>query len=226
MAKKLIELSNITKTFDVGGHELLALDNVDFNLHGGEVLALTGPSGCGKSTLLNVIGLILEPNHGTVKLLGDNVTHLTEKQRSDIRRKQAGFIFQSFNLFPVLTAYENVAYPLILNNMPKQDYHDMVMDALDNVGLAEFAGQFPDNLSGGQRQRVAIARAVVHKPKIIIADEPTAALDSANTESVMSWLIKMAKENGSAIIMATHDGRVLKLCDDVVKMMDGRIDNV
>ena len=226
MTKKLIELSNITKAFQVGGHELLALNGVNFNLHGGEVIALTGPSGCGKSTMLNVIGLLLEPNDGTVKLLGDDVTRLTEKQRSDIRRKQAGFIFQSFNLFPVLTAYENVAYPLVLNGLRKNDCYDRVMDALDNVGLAEFAGQYPDNLSGGQRQRVAIARAVVHKPKIIIADEPTAALDSENTNTVMQWLIKMVKENNGAIIMATHDSRVLDLCDGVVEMLDGRIDHV
>lgn len=219
----LIDLNNIKKVFNVGGQELIAVQDLDFQLHPGNVFALTGPSGCGKSTLLNMIGMLMEPTEGDITLLGDNVTHLNERQRSDIRREHMGFIFQSYNLLPVLTAYENVAYPLTLQGETIDKNDERVLSALDNVGLSEFVNQFPDNLSGGQRQRVAIARAMVHAPKVIIADEPTAALDSANATRIIGWLADTCKNTGSALIMATHDDRVLDICDKVLAMRDGRL---
>ena len=219
----LIDLSKIKKTFSVGGQELIALQDLDFTLKAGDVFALTGPSGCGKSTLLNIIGMLMEPTQGEISLLGKNVTHLNEQQRSDIRCDTMGFIFQSYNLLPVLTAYENVSYPLNLQGEVVGKNDERVLSALDNVGLADFIHQFPDNLSGGQRQRVAIARAMVHRPKIIIADEPTAALDSTNANRIMAWLADTCKKSGSALMMATHDDRVLDVCDKVLAMRDGRL---
>lgn len=219
----LIDLSGVKKTFIVGGQELVATDNLDFQLRAGDVFALMGPSGCGKSTLLNMIGMLLEPTAGEITLLGNSIVGLSEQQRSDIRRDTVGFIFQSYNLLPVLTAYENVAYPLTLQGHTVGKDHPDVLHALDSVGLLQFAHQFPDNLSGGQRQRVAIARAMVHKPKIIIADEPTAALDSENAGKVIQWLADSCKQAGSALIMATHDDRVLTSCDRVINMRDGRL---
>jgi putative ABC transport system ATP-binding protein len=219
----VIELRGIRKTYHLGGHVVPALRGVDLAVMPGEMLALTGPSGSGKSTLLNLAGLIDRPDAGEIRLLGRPVAGLDELQATLLRRNAIGFVFQGFNLVPVMTVAENVDYPLFLAGVPAAERRRRVMQALQAVGLHEHAGHRPDALSGGQRQRVAIARALVKHPSLVIADEPTASLDSHTADQVLDLMREQGRAQGAAFLIATHDARLLRRCDRAVALLDGQI---
>jgi putative ABC transport system ATP-binding protein len=217
------ELRGVHKTYRLGQHVIQALRSIDLTLRAGELLALTGPSGSGKSTLLNLCGLIDAPDAGEVHLLGRRVDALDETARTLLRRDTIGFIFQGFNLVPVMTVADNVDYPLFLAGVAPAERRVRVQEALQAVGLAEHAGHRPDALSGGQRQRVAIARALVKRPRLVIADEPTASLDSATADQVLDLMRERCHQQGAAFLIATHDARLTRRCDRVIALHDGRI---
>jgi putative ABC transport system ATP-binding protein len=219
----VIQARRLTKTYAQGEAAVRALDDVTLDLHAGELALLVGPSGSGKTTLLSIIGCILRPTGGTLRVLGDDVTRLAEKDLPAIRRERIGFIFQAFNLFPTLTALQNVALALDLKDVSGRAARDMAAMLLDQVGLSAKLGAYPADLSGGQKQRIAIARALAGDPPIILADEPTAALDSQSGRTVMDLLQRLARERGRAVAIVTHDNRMLAYGDRLVKMEDGRI---
>jgi putative ABC transport system ATP-binding protein len=191
----------------------------------GEFTALVGPSGSGKTTLLQMMGCLDMPNSGTVKINGRDVTRFNANQRADLRREVIGFIFQFFALVPVLSAYENVELPLLLNGVDSKERKTRIMDLLEAVGLADRANHRPDQMSGGQQQRVAIARALATQPRMVLADEPTANLDTANGEQAMEIMHRLNEQTGTAFIFATHDPRVVSYARRVVTMQDGKLVN-
>ena len=219
----VLELRGVHKTYRLGQHVVPALRGVDLLVPPGEMLALTGPSGSGKSTLLNLAGLIDHPDRGDVLLRGHSVTHLDETEATLLRRDAIGFVFQTFNLVPVMTVADNVDYPLFLAGVPAAERRARVDAMLDAVGLAEHAQHRPDALSGGQRQRVAIARALVKRPTLVIADEPTASLDSRTADQVLHLMREVGHAQGAAFLVATHDARLLRRCDRVIALLDGVI---
>lgn len=216
-------LHGVRKTYRLGAHVIPALQGVDLLVQRGELLALTGPSGSGKSTLLNLCGLIDTPDAGEIMLGGTAVQGLDEKARTLLRRDALGFVFQSFNLVPVMTVAENVDYPLFLAGVPAAERRERVVQQLAAVGLQAHAHHRPDALSGGQRQRVAIARALVKRPRLVIADEPTASLDSHTADQVLDLMRARGQAEGAAFVIATHDSRLTRRCDRVVALLDGRI---
>ena len=219
----VVALRGIHKTYRLGLHTIPALQGVDLSVARGELLALTGPSGSGKSTILNLCGLIDTPDSGEIELNGQPVQGLSENALTLLRRDALGFVFQSFNLVPVMTVAENVDYPLFLAGVPAPERRQRVADQLAAVGLSEHAHHRPDALSGGQRQRVAIARALVKRPKLVIADEPTASLDSHTADQVLNLMRERGHAQGAAFVIATHDSRLTARCDRVVALLDGRI---
>jgi putative ABC transport system ATP-binding protein len=219
----VLALRGVHKSYRLGHHTVPALRGVDLDLHPGEMLALTGPSGSGKSTLLNLAGLIDQADEGEVRLLGQSVRTLSTSALTLLRRDAIGFIFQGFNLVPVMTAADNVDYPLFLAGVPAAERRERVAQALRSVGLHEHAHHRPDALSGGQRQRVAVARALVKSPRLVIADEPTASLDSRTADQVLDLMRERGHAQGAAFLIATHDARLLGRCDRVVALLDGRI---
>lgn len=219
----VIQLENVTKIYTVGEVETRALDGVSLNIEDGEFTTLVGPSGSGKTTLLQLMGCLDKPNRGTVKINGRDVSRLKANQRADLRREMIGFIFQFFALVPVLTAYENVELPLLLNGVPSAEREERAMEMLEAVGLADRADHRPDQLSGGEQQRVAIARALGPRPALILADEPTANLDTANGTQAMEIMQRLNEQTGTAFIFATHDPRVVAFARRVVKLQDGRV---
>ena len=216
-------LRGVRKTYRLGAHVIPALQGVDLVVQRGELLALTGPSGSGKSTLLNLCGLIDTPDAGEIMLGGTAVQGLDEQARTLLRRDALGFVFQSFNLVPVMTVAENVDYPLFLAGVPAAERRERVAQQLAAVGLQAHAHHRPDALSGGQRQRVAIARALVKRPRLVIADEPTASLDSHTADQVLDLMRARGQAEGAAFVIATHDSRLTRRCDRVVALLDGRI---
>jgi len=222
---EIIEVESVTKVYKVGEVETRALNGVNLSIEDGEFTALVGPSGSGKTTLLQLIGCLDKPNTGTVKVGGQDVTRLKANQRADLRREKIGFIFQFFALIPVLTAYENVELPLLLNNLKAKERRDRVMGLLESVGLKDRANHRPDQLSGGEQQRVAIARALAPNPLLVLADEPTANLDTKNGAQAMEIMQRLNQETGTAFIFATHDPRVVAFARRVVELRDGRIKN-
>lgn len=216
-------LHGVRKTYRLGAHVIPALQGVDLLVQRGELLALTGPSGSGKSTLLNLCGLIDTPDAGEIMLGGTAVQGLDEQARTLLRRDALGFVFQSFNLVPVMTVAENVDYPLFLAGVPAAERRERVAQQLAAVGLQAHAHHCPDALSGGQRQRVAIARALVKRPRLVIADEPTASLDSHTADQVLDLMRARGQAEGAAFVIATHDSRLTRRCDRVVALLDGRI---
>jgi putative ABC transport system ATP-binding protein len=222
-ANAVVALHAVHKTYKLGAHVVPALRGVDLVVEQGELLALTGPSGSGKSTILNMCGLIDTPDSGDIVLGGQSVAQADENQRTLLRRDAMGFVFQSFNLVPVMTVAENVDYPLFLAGVPAAERRKRVAQQLDAVGLLEHANHLPDALSGGQRQRVAIARALVKRPRLVIADEPTASLDSATAEQVLNLMRELGHAEGAAFVIATHDSRLTQRCDRVVDLLDGRL---
>ncbi|MBS0390800.1 MAG: ABC transporter ATP-binding protein [Proteobacteria bacterium] len=223
MTAPVMTLRGVRKTYRLGQHVIEALRGVDLALESGELLALTGPSGSGKSTVLNLCGLIDRPDSGAIELAGQSVAGLGEAERTLLRRDLLGFVFQSFNLVPVMTVAENVDYPLFLSGVPARERRERVAAQLAAVGLAEHARHRPDALSGGQRQRVAIARALVKHPRLVIADEPTASLDSHTAGQVLDLMRESAHAHGAAFIIATHDARLTGRCDRVVNLLDGKL---
>jgi putative ABC transport system ATP-binding protein len=219
----VIALSGVHKTYRLGQHVVPALQGVDLHLHRGEMLALTGPSGSGKSTLLNLAGLIDRPDRGEIRFRGTLVDGLDERAATLLRRDAIGFVFQNFNLVPVMTVADNVDYPLFLADVPARERRERVARMLNAVGLAEHAQHRPDALSGGQRQRVAVARALIKRPALVIADEPTASLDSHTADQVLDLMRELGHAQGAAFLVATHDARALRRCDRVIDLHDGRI---
>jgi len=219
-----VELRGVRKTYRLGPHVIPALQGVDLSVARGELLALTGPSGSGKSTILNLCGLIDTADAGEIAIDGRLVAGLDETQRTLLRRDALGFVFQSFNLVPVMTVAENVDYPLFLAGVPAAERRARVAAQLAAVGLQDHAGHRPDALSGGQRQRVAIARALVKRPKLVIADEPTASLDSATADQVLALMRERGHAEGAAFVIATHDARLTQRCDRTLALRDGRIE--
>ncbi|THB69374.1 MAG: ABC transporter ATP-binding protein [Gammaproteobacteria bacterium] len=221
----VVSISNGHKKYHLGETTVQALAGVDLNIQQGEFVALVGPSGSGKSTLLNVCGLLDTFDTGEYQLNGIDVHKLQPQQLSDFRKDNIGFIFQSFNLFPVMSAFENIEYPLILQGIPAKDRKRQASQAIDDVGLEKFAYHMPDKLSGGQRQRVAIARALVKQPKLIIADEPTASLDTDTANQVIDLMQELGNKKGATFVVATHDERMTKRCKRVIHLIDGEINN-
>ena len=219
----IIEVENATKIYQIGEVETHAINGVTVSFDPGEFAALVGPSGSGKTTLLQLMGCLDKPNSGTVKVKGQDVTRLKSNQRADIRREMIGFIFQFFALVPVLSAYENVELPLLLNNINAKERKERVEYLLDSVGLSDRMKHRPDQMSGGEQQRVAIARALAPKPIVVLADEPTANLDTENGQQAMGIMQKLNEETSTAFIFATHDPRVMKFARRVIKMQDGRV---
>jgi putative ABC transport system ATP-binding protein len=216
---KLERLSKVYKTTEV---ETLALDDVSLAVQPGEFLAVMGPSGCGKSTLLNILGMIDSPSAGSYWFQGEDVARHSETQLTHVRRSGIGFVFQSFNLIDDLNVAENVEVALIYRKVPGPERRKRVTAALEKVGLSHRAKHLPQQLSGGQQQRVAVARALVSEPKLILADEPTGNLDTANGDAVMEMLTKV-KDSGTTLIMVTHSEAYAARADRVVRMLDGRL---
>ena len=218
----MIEITNLKKSFRTEEVETLALNNVNLKVEKGEFVAIMGPSGCGKSTLLNIIGMLDNPTAGSYSFAGHEVSGLKESQRTELRKGNLGFVFQSFNLIDELTVYENVELPLIYLKMSKSERHDKVTAVLERMKIAHRAQHFPQQLSGGQQQRVAISRAVVTNPGLILADEPTGNLDSKNGIKVMELLTELNQE-GTTIVMVTHSDRDSHYAHRVVNLFDGQI---
>ena len=218
----MITLKNIKKVFKTDEVETWALQNVDLGVNKGEFVAVMGPSGCGKSTLLNILGLLDTPTQGTYLLNGKDVSQMSEDERTDLRKGQLGFVFQSFNLIDELNVTENVELPLLYMGTSKKERRQQVKDVIERVAMAHRAQHFPAQLSGGQQQRVAIARAVISHPQIILADEPTGNLDSKHGMEVMD-LLKQLHEEGTTIIMVTHSQRDANYADRIVNLFDGEI---
>lgn len=218
----MIQIKNLKKSFKTEEIETLAVNNVTLYIEQGEFVAIMGPSGCGKSTLLNIIGMLDTPTEGLYTFAGNKAENLKEKQRTQLRKGNLGFVFQSFNLIDELTVFENVELPLIYLKMPKKERKQKVMQVLERMKIAHREKHFPQQLSGGQQQRVAIARAVITNPKLILADEPTGNLDSKNGIEVMNLLTELNKE-GATIIMVTHSDRDSHYAHRVINLFDGQI---
>ncbi len=221
--KQILSMQSISKSYHLGGKALPALKAVDFNMEAGEFTALQGPSGSGKSTLLNLCGLVDCADSGRYSLMGEHVGGLSQCRLTELRRKHIGFIFQGFNLIPVMSVSENVSYPLLLAGLSSKQSHSTVNEILEQVGLLSFRRHRPDQLSGGQQQRVAIARALVKQPRLVIADEPTANLDSETACQIIDLMHAMAKTSQTTFLIATHDARMATRCDRIVHLVDGRL---
>ncbi len=214
---------DISKKYIMGKNEVLALDKINIEINKGDIIGLKGPSGSGKSTLLNIIGLLDNPTSGEFYINNERVDNLSQNKRTKYRAKYLGFIFQNFNLIPELTAFENVEIPLLITGVPEKIRKQKVMEILKEVGLDSRAKHKPGELSGGQQQRVAIARALVKAPPLVIADEPTANLDSKTGMKIIELLIQLNTKNNSSIVIASHDDNISKMIDKIYNLLDGKI---
>ena len=222
----IIEIQGVSKDYPLGSTTVHALKGVNFTVEEGDLLSIVGPSGSGKTTMLNIIGCIDHATTGSVKIHGKEITTMTDKELTDLRLHRIGFIFQTFNLIPVLTVRENVEFPLLLmkkQNFSKQEIRERSEKLITEVGLSDYIEHRPYELSGGQRQRVAIARALVTKPDIVLADEPTANLDSETGEKILELMEELNVVEKTTFIFSTHDPDVLKYAKRIVKIRDGRI---
>lgn len=219
----VISIQNLVKRFPVGGDFFTALKNVNLNLHKGEFTGLIGPSGSGKTTLLNIIGGLDSASGGTVRVLDQSLDNTTHNERAKLRRKHMGFIFQSYNLLPVYTVFENIELPLILNKIDRTDRIKKVNQAIEWVGLTNKRDSKPNMLSGGECQRTAIARALVHEPVLVMADEPTANLDAENSHNIMRILTKLNNELDTSFVFATHDEKIMGYLKRIIHLEDGNI---
>lgn len=219
---ELIEIRNMCKIYNPGENEVRALDHVDLQIDRHEFAAIIGQSGSGKSTLMNMLGCLDVPTSGTYYLNGQDVSHLTDDELSDIRNREIGFIFQGFNLIANMTALENVELPLIYRGVPKKEREELSRTALKKVGLEKRMDHKPSEMSGGQQQRVAIARAIAQAPPVILADEPTGNLDSGSTKEIMGILKELHKE-GRTVILITHDNEIAARAKRIIRIMDGKI---
>lgn len=223
----MICLKNISKTYTLGTTKVQALKNINLTVNAGEFACIMGPSGSGKSTLLNIIGCLDKPDEGEVYIDSVEVTGLARNELADVRAAKIGFIFQSFNLIPVLNVYENIEFPLFIKDekAKKSEKREWIMKLINEVGLQQQIKHKPDQLSGGQRQRVAIARALVTKPKIVLADEPTANLDSETAGAIISLMQKLNKEENVTFIFSTHDPSITKYATNIYQLKDGKLAN-
>jgi|TARA_B100001105_G_scaffold210807_1_gene175368 putative ABC transport system ATP-binding protein len=223
--KSVINIKNLVKRFPVGGDYFTALQQIDLELTEGEFIGLVGPSGSGKTTLLNIIGGLDSATEGNVSVLGHSMDNTSHNERAKIRRKHMGFIFQSYNLLPVYTVFENVELPLILNNIDPVEREKKVTQAIEWVGLNEKRNSRPADMSGGECQRTAIARAIVHEPSLLLADEPTANLDAENSHNIMKILSKLNSEISTSFVFATHDEKIMGYLRRIIHLDDGKIIN-
>ena len=223
LMKTLIALEGLRKTYSIGNQVVQALDGLDLEIQKNEYVALMGPSGSGKSTLMNILGCLDSPTEGNYTLNGQNVARLNEDELAEIRNREIGFVFQTFNLLPRYTALENVALPLIYAGIDKAKRESRASEVLNRVGLSDRMNHRPNELSGGQRQRVAIARALVNKPSIILADEPTGNLDTATSMEIMA-LFREIQESGNTVILVTHEEDIAGFAKRVVRLRDGKLD--
>jgi len=220
----IIELTSVKKSYRLGETIVPALNGVSLQLKKGEFTAVVGASGSGKSTLLNMVGCIDDPDSGSIKVDGVEVTALDDDSKSDLRNRKIGFIFQSFNLVPVLNVFENVELPLIINpEIPKATHRDRVMQALKDVGIEHLHRNLPDQLSGGQRQRVAIARALAGNPSLVLADEPTANLDSVNSHRIIDLMLELNEKRAVTFLFSTHDEKLMDRVSRKILIADGVI---
>lgn len=217
----MITLQNIKKVFRTEEIDTWALREVSLEVKDGEFVSIMGPSGCGKTTLLNIMGLLDTPTDGTYMLNGKDVSQLSERERTNIRKGTIGFVFQSFNLIDDLNVYENIELPLLYMGVPAKERRMRVTEILDRMAMSHRRGHFPCQLSGGQQQRVAFARALIHKPQIILADEPTGNLDSKNSREIISILKTSIKKYNQTLILITHDGSIATQADRVCRITDG-----
>lgn len=224
--QSVVTCRNIQKSYGDRHTPVIALRGVTLDIYAGELFMLVGPSGCGKTTLISIIAGILDPTGGTCEILSQNLSHLPPAKKSLFRSRHIGFVFQSFNLLPSLTAIENTAIPLIINNMSWNKALEEARDLLKQVGLEERMYALPAQLSGGQQQRIAIARALIHRPKIIVCDEPTSALDHHTGQTIMELMKALSKEYGTTLIIVTHDNRIFEYADRIGKMDDGIITTI
>jgi len=224
MAQKVIDIQKIGKTYRIGTQEVNALLSVDLQINKGEYVALMGPSGSGKSTLMNILGCLDTPSRGSYKLNGTDVSNMTDNELAEIRNKEIGFIFQTFNLLARNTSLDNVALPLVYAGVSKKERSDKASKALASVGLGDRMEHKPNELSGGQRQRVAIARALVNQPAIILADEPTGNLDSKTSHEIMD-LLEEIHQKGNTVIIVTHEEDIAKRAKRIVRLRDGVIES-
>ncbi len=219
----VVRCRQLTKTYGAGDASVMALRGVDLEVRRGELLMVVGPSGCGKTTLISVIAAILGQDSGQCEVLGRDLKNMGQKERTQFRGESIGYVFQMFNLLPVLTAIENVSVPLLINGAPRKNAETSAGKALEAVGLSTRRDALPAQLSGGQQQRVAIARALVHEPKLIVCDEPTSNLDHAAGRSMMELLQGVAKSPDRALVVVTHDPRIFDFADRIARMDDGKI---
>ena len=223
-AEKIITLKNIVKRFPVGDGYFTALKGINLSFDKGEFAGFVGPSGSGKTTLLNIIGSLDSPTEGEAMILNKNIASLSHRESAQLRNKHIGFIFQVYNLLPVYTVYENVEFALLLQKVSATERKKAVMQALDWVGLADFADKKPHKLSGGEGQRVAIARAMVKRPEILLADEPTANLDAENAHIILKTMKKLNEELDTTFLFSTHDEKVMAYLDRIVHLRDGKVE--
>ncbi|MCI0389830.1 MAG: ABC transporter ATP-binding protein [Acidobacteria bacterium] len=221
-----VQCREVHKEFGNGAGKVLALRGVDLDVRYGAMTLLVGPSGCGKTTLLSVIAGLLNSNGGEVKVLGEQIERLPGRQQILFRRKNLGFVFQQYNLLPALTGAENAAVPLLAAGVPRRKAVQKAKDLLATLGMGERVNALPSQLSGGQQQRVALARALIHAPRLLVCDEPTAALDAETGHAVMKLLAAEAVRPDRAVIVVTHDNRIFSFADTIARMDDGRIVNV
>ncbi len=223
MQSPLVSVEHVTRVFAMDHSGVKALDDVSLRVDSGEFLAISGPSGSGKSTLLNLIGCIDRPTSGSIRIAGTDTGTLSASATTELRREKIGFVFQTFNLIPVFTAAENVEYPLLVQQVSARERKARVAAALESVGLAKRANQRPDLLSGGERQRVAVARAIVHRPSLVLADEPTANLDTNNATQLIDLMRDLNRSLGLTFIFSTHDQRLLEHTPRIVRLTDGHV---
>jgi putative ABC transport system ATP-binding protein len=219
----LVQVEAVSRTFPLDHSAVTALDHTSLSVAAGEFLAISGPSGSGKSTLLNLIGCIDKPSSGRILVDGVDTSTLNPNKMTALRRNKIGFVFQTFNLIPVFTAAENVEFPLLIQGVGSRERRQRVAAALDSVGLSARANHRPDLLSGGERQRVAVARAIVHQPALVLADEPTANLDTHNATQLIDLMHDLNRRLGLTFIFSTHDARLLEHTDRIVRLCDGQV---
>ena len=224
MNREIISLKNLSKSYNIAGKPFYALKEINLSFGEGEFSGIVGPSGSGKTTLLNIIGSLDSPSSGEAIVLEKNISSLNHSESARLRNYNIGFIFQVFNLLPVYSVYENVEFALLLQNFSQDERKKLVLEALEWVGLENHKDKKPDKLSGGESQRVAIARAIVKKPKILLADEPTANLDAENAHSILKTMKKINKELGTTFIFSTHDEKVMKYLNRTIILKDGNIE--
>ena len=218
----MIKLNQLTKVYRTDEIESTALNEVSFEINQGEFVSIMGPSGCGKSTLLNILGMLDKPESGSYEFLGNEVANLNEKGRSDVRKKNIGFIFQNFNLIDELTVFENIELPLIYNKVPSSERKQRVNELIEKIGISHRSSHFPQQLSGGQQQRVAVARALITRPPLILADEPTGNLDSSHGNEVMELMCELHEE-GTTIVMVTHSSHDASYSQRIINLLDGQV---